>query len=65
MHWDLEFVKFISIFILWFIENKIIESDDKEKNGEPKNPKSRNFRLPQHETNLTPLFEGNNADLID
>ncbi|XP_022178836.1 histidine decarboxylase [Myzus persicae] len=46
-------------------ENKIIESDDKEKNGEPKNPKSRNFRLPQHETNLTPLFEGNNADLID
>ncbi|XP_016657568.1 histidine decarboxylase [Acyrthosiphon pisum] len=46
-------------------ENKNIESDEKEKNGEPKNSKSRIFRLPQHETNLTPLIEGNNADLID
>ncbi|XP_060856455.1 histidine decarboxylase isoform X2 [Metopolophium dirhodum] len=46
-------------------ENKNTESDEKEKNGEPKNSKSRIFRLPQHETNLTPLIEGNNADLID
>ncbi|XP_015372399.1 PREDICTED: histidine decarboxylase [Diuraphis noxia] len=46
-------------------ENKNTESDEKEKNGEPKNQKSRIFRLPQHETNLTPLIEGNNADLID
>ncbi|XP_025203410.1 histidine decarboxylase [Melanaphis sacchari] len=46
-------------------ENKNTESDEKEKNGEPKNPKSRIFRLPQHETNLTPLIEGNNADLVD
>ncbi|CAH1732412.1 histidine decarboxylase [Aphis gossypii] len=46
-------------------ENKSTENDEKEKNGEPKNPKSRIFRLPQHETNLTPLMEGNNTDLID
>ncbi|KAL4126472.1 hypothetical protein QTP88_010694 [Uroleucon formosanum] len=46
-------------------ENKNTESDEKEKNGEPTNSKSRIFRLPQHETNLTPLMEGNNTDLID
>ncbi|KAL5236980.1 hypothetical protein ACI65C_004390 [Semiaphis heraclei] len=46
-------------------EKKNTESDEKEKNGEPKNQKPRIFRLPQHETNLTPLIEGSNADLID
>ncbi|XP_026821035.1 histidine decarboxylase [Rhopalosiphum maidis] len=47
------------------LENKNTDSDEKEKNGEPKNPKSRIFRLQQHETSLTPLIEGNNANLID
>lgn len=53
------------IYYSWFIENKSTESEEKEKNGESKNPKSRIFRLPQHETNLTPLMEGNNTDIID
>ncbi|XP_025421978.1 histidine decarboxylase [Sipha flava] len=45
-------------------ENKD-ECDENEKNGEPRNQKSRNFRHTQHETNLTPLIEGNNSDQID
>ncbi|VVC44138.1 Pyridoxal phosphate-dependent decarboxylase,Aromatic-L-amino-acid [Cinara cedri] len=46
-------------------ENKIIETDEKGETEEPRNQKSRIFRLTQHETSLTPLMEGNNADNID
>lgn len=46
-------------------DDKNNESDGKEKNEEPRNPKQRIFRHTQHETSLTPLFEGNNADNID
>lgn len=48
-----------------FLENNTISSDEKEKNGESRNPKSRVFRHAQHETSLTPLFEGSNVDLLD
>lgn len=48
-----------------FIDNKEIKNDEKETNGEQKTLKSRMFRHNQRETNLTPLIEGNNTDIVD
>lgn len=53
------------MIFVWCLEHQNIESDEKEKNEESKNQKTRIFRLSQHETSLAPLIEGNNTDLIE
>lgn len=48
-----------------FVENKNIENEDKEKNGDLRISNTRIFHHNKRETNLTPLIEGNNTDLMD